>query len=394
MRVLAVLACFEASGPTRSIRNLVRALEDHATVDVVTFGQRKDRVGVFDLSGHDRCSTVQESRVIYGRNSIGLTRKTVCALRDRQYDVLYLNSMFSATTIRLLLLRRLGILPSIPILLAPRGEFDPGALATKRLKKRAFLVCARMLHLYDHLHWQASSPHEAEHIRSGVQDKLNLQYPTVWMIPDVGANVLALSGDGWIDETRSKSVGTLRAAFVGRIVPNKNLLFALSVLSMTQCETEFNIYGRLDDSGYWEACQSAIGALPSHITVKYRGVLSEEEVVPTLEKHHVMFLPTEFENFGHAIVEALVAGCMVVTSNRTPWIDLEEHGVGWSLPLGAGHEAFAAALDAVGRMSQGTFEVHSREAREYALREARVNGVVTQYMKAFNEIAFAYRRTQ
>jgi glycosyltransferase involved in cell wall biosynthesis len=389
MRVLAVNSCCEASGPTRSIENLVRTLENRAVVDVVTFARGEDRVGMLDVRDCDKCSVAERNKVMYGHSWLDLARKTLRAIRDGEYDVLYLNSMFSTTTISLLLLRWLGILPSIPILLAPRGEFDTGALATKRLKKRAFFLCARMLHLYDQLHWQATSSHEVEHIRNGLQDKLNIEDPTIWMIPNVGANVLALGNEGWIDETCSKSVGILKVAFVGRIVPNKNLLFALSVLSMTQCKIDFSISGRLSDSKYWKACQSAMRTLPSHVTVEYRGVLPEEEVIGALKEHHVMFLPTKFENFGHAIVEALLAGCIVLTTDRTPWVDLEEEGVGWSLPLEAGHEVFAAALDVVGRMPQETFEVHSRKAREYALRKARMDEVSVQYLNAFNAIASA-----
>ena len=55
-----------------------------------------------------------------------------------------------------------------------------------------------------------------------------------------------------------------------------------------------------------------------------------------------MILPTHGESFGHIIVEAWAAGCPVLISDRTPWRELREQGVGWDVPLD--HNAWTGAL--------------------------------------------------
>ena len=46
------------------------------------------------------------------------------------------------------------------------------------------------------------------------------------------------------------------------------------------------------------------------------------------ERHRVFLFPTMGENFGHVVPESLTAGCPVVTTDATPWQDLEDKGVG------------------------------------------------------------------
>jgi glycosyltransferase involved in cell wall biosynthesis len=40
-------------------------------------------------------------------------------------------------------------------------------------------------------------------------------------------------------------------------------------------------------------------------------------------------MPSDFENFGLAIAEAMLAGLAVVTTTGTPWRDLRDLGCGW-----------------------------------------------------------------
>jgi glycosyltransferase involved in cell wall biosynthesis len=47
----------------------------------------------------------------------------------------------------------------------------------------------------------------------------------------------------------------------------------------------------------------------------------------------MLALPSRGENFGHIVPEAWAAGCPVLVSDRTPWRNLAQQGVGWDLPL-------------------------------------------------------------
>src|SRR4029077_14840620 len=80
-------------------------------------------------------------------------------------DVVYLNSFFSTQfSVVAVALRRLYLIPAVPFILAPRGEFSAGALSIKPTKKHAFLSAARAPGLHRGIFWQASSAFEAAEI--------------------------------------------------------------------------------------------------------------------------------------------------------------------------------------------------------------------------------------
>ncbi len=63
------------------------------------------------------------------------------------------------------------------------------------------------------------------------------------------------------------------------------------------------------------------------------GSVDYEEVIPIISKYQVFLFPSKSENYGHAIHEALLAGCPVIISDNTPWGNLEEKNVGFALSL-------------------------------------------------------------
>src|ERR1035441_6761905 len=65
-------------------------------------------------------------------------------------------------------LRYLGLLPRASLLLAPRGEFSPGALGLKSLRKRWFMRVANLIGFYRGCLWHASSAFEAADIEREV----------------------------------------------------------------------------------------------------------------------------------------------------------------------------------------------------------------------------------
>jgi glycosyltransferase involved in cell wall biosynthesis len=130
-----------------------------------------------------------------------------------------------------------------------------------------------------------------------------------------------------------KHAGRLRAVFVSRISPEKNLLFALSMMQGLTGEVIFDIYGPIGNAQYWNQCKAAIAALPANVRVQYMGVIEHERVSEVIAQHDLFLLPSLGENYSHVTCEALSAGCPVLISDRTPWRNLQEKGVGWDVPL-------------------------------------------------------------
>lgn len=283
---------------------------------------------------------------------------------------LYLNSFFSVHSVRIMLLRWLRLIPRTPVILAPRGEFFPGALALKTRKKWLYLTVARLLRLYKDVIWQATAEDERKAI-------LRI-FPKVecHIAPDLTEQILTLPVPRKSDK--------LKAIFLSRIARNKNLDYALRLLAEVRANIQFDIYGPTEDQAYWQECQSLIAALPENVHVEYKGVVLPDDVLNTFAQYHLFLFPTQGENFGHVIWEALAGASLVLTSDQTPWHDLEAHGIGWTLPLD-NPAAFLAALDEVTRMNSCEFTNRANTAQEYAMRVSKNDKALAYYHTLFNK---------
>jgi len=278
-------------------------------------------------------------------------------ISDRRSHLVYLNSFFSPVfTLQVLLLRKFRLLPRLPFVIAPRGEFSPNALELKKLKKRTYLLGARALHLYSNLRWHASATLEEEHIRAWFGQEA---------LVHIGPDLLDPVASSPFQELRPvKSPGKLKIVFVSRISRKKNLLLALATLSRVTGDVEFDIYGPIEDGDYWRECKACIAAVPAHVSVVYHGPILHDEVASMLGRSHLFFMPTLGENHGHAIVEALRAGCPVLISDETPWRDLEANHAGYAISL-TRKDLLTEALQTFIDMDEARYAEWSTGARRY-----------------------------
>jgi len=149
----------------------------------------------------------------------------------------------------------------------------------------------------------------------------------------------------------------------------KNLDFALRVLKTVNSPLTFTIYGPKEDEAYWRTCEAMVADLPENIQVDYRGAVLPEQVRGVLRAHDVFFLPTRGENYGHVIHEALAAGLPVLLSDQTPWGDVVDAGVGWTLPLND-PAAFARVIEDVDGWDSDRLAMTKKMASDFALARA------------------------
>lgn len=299
-------------------------------------------------------------------------------LRGIHADVLYLNSFFSPLfSVWVLLLRRSGLVAARAVIVAPRGEFSPGAIKIRRIKKLIYIVSAKALQLYKDVTWHVSTEYEKIDVQRywGREAKIIIARDC---LPRMRDEELTF-------RSRRKNKGQADIVFLSRICRIKNLDGALASLAELQGAIRMCIYGPKEDSGYWQECQAIIDRLPANIRVEYRGIVAHEEVLRVLAQHHLFFLPTHGENFGFVIVEALLAGCPVLISDQTPWRDLRSKGVGWELPLAERHH-FRDVLQACIDMDQPAFSALSKKAWEYGTRILREDPGAEQSSMLFKRV--------
>lgn len=371
---------FQSGGPVRTIANLVASLGDEFDISIVTLDRDALDVNPYPNIQIDRWQPVGRARVRYlGARQLGMFA-LAAVLRETEYDLLYLNSYFDVHfSLKPLLLRYLGLVPRKPCVIAPRGEFSPGALALKGAKKRVYIFVSRLLGLHRGLTWQASSQFEQREIKEALGNQAGLIR--------VAPNLPTTNSTKNIGHAGERAAGEAhRICFVSRISPKKHLDFALEVLMRVKARVEFDIYGPVRDQAYWSHCQALIQAMPEHISVSYRGSLQPEEVASVLARHDLFFLPTLGENYGHAIAEALWSGTPVLISDRSPWRNLEGEGVGWDLDL-ASQEPFVRCIEQCAALQREQYVAWRERIRAFAAQRLHKAEDVEANRRLFIEAA-------
>lgn len=316
-RILATSRVFEpgfrGGGPIRSLAYQMDTLP--AGIELLLVTRDRDLGATRPYPGrsgrlvrrNDRC-VVFYLNPAYPGHWLRLARH----LRARPVDLLYVNSLWSWFSSVPILAVAAGLLRVRAVLVAPRGELSPGALALKRRKKRLFLaVWAPVLRRLA-VRWHACSGLEERHVRAVFQGARVMVNGNECPIPDRPVPPVDPPG------------GPLRLVFVSRISPMKNLTTALAALAGVSRPVDFDIFGPREDERYWARCQELIGTMPDHVRVRYRGELPAEAVLSTFGGYDAFLFPTLGENYGHVILESLAAGCPVVCSDETPFSELIE----------------------------------------------------------------------
>lgn len=315
---------FKAGGPIASVSRMVKNLRHEFDICLFTRDRDLGDTNEYDGIKSNDWNDLGGIQVFYSSPD-RLNEQTIQAvIKEAAPDLVYLNSYFSTLSRSVLRLSKRGQLGLAKVALAPRGEFSSGALALKRAKKAAYLKIARITKLTDHVIWHVSSEHEREDVfRVAGRD-----CRTIVEAPD-----LVSLGVDFEAPRLTKEPGSASFVWLSRISPKKNLIGAIEMFGPIHREATLTIYGPVEDQGYWERCLAAVKTLPKNVNIVHSGGLRPDEVVKHLGRHHFFLFPTFGENFGHVIPEALSAGCPVLLSDQTPWLDLNDRLAGWVMPL-------------------------------------------------------------
>lgn len=369
MKICFLTHCFYPSrlrgGPTVSMTNLVRALDGFEKISVITTAYEMDgkmysdvKPGHQELFGADVCYLRENTAGAFWRE-----------LKAVDPDVIYVSSLFSWQY-------------SVPalyfakkykkrLILAPRGELIPSALAQKRLLKKIFLISFSVLGFFRKIEFHVTSEKEEKAVDDFRKNS------KVWKI----SNLPAVYESDAVRPIR-KYPGELKIAMVGRIHPIKNFDMAIRLVSRLSGKVELDLYGSEEVAEYVETCKALAKQAPPDITIRFCGAVEHEKIAGEIQRHHILLSPTQGENFGQAIVEALLNCRPVIISDQTPWRGLEEAGAGYDLPLDK-PELFEKALQSMIDTEEKSYQDLCRNAGEYIRKRLNTDEVTEQYKKMF-----------
>ncbi|MGA2262522.1 MAG: glycosyltransferase family 4 protein [Acidobacteriota bacterium] len=370
---------YKAGGILRSVENAVNHLHGDFQFRIVTRDRDLGDEEPYPSIKHKEWQTVGNASVYYlppGGESLAQLRAIVCST---QHDLIRLNSFFDPLTVKVLLNRRLGQIDRKPMVLYPFGEFAWASLRQKYPKKALFMRLARLTGLYAPVTWHASSTLEADDIANVMKIRREA-IRVAGDLPTVYGNGTEEAASSWQVPARDG----LRVTFFSRISPEKNLDFALKILSQVRSKVAFDIIGPVEDTAYWTKCQELIRELPAYVTVRSLGGIEPSQVMTSLSQYDLMLFPTGGEAYGHVIAESLTAGTPVLVSTNTPWRNLEAKGLGWDLPLDD-IASFVRVIDELGSTDEQAHLERRRMVKENMRRLLAESSVVEGYRQLYYE---------
>jgi len=366
---------FKAGGPIRSIANIIEHLSKDFIFKIITTNTDYLEKTPYKNIESNKWTSFNKSTSVYYFSKEKLTKnRLIKIVREADFDIAYINGIYSFyfSILPLFILRK----SKKKIIVAARGMLSKHAFSSKNIKKTVFLKLSKLFKLYKNVCFQATDINEATEIKNILNN-----YKEIITIPNLPKKITYSE-----NKKKEKEVGTIKLVSIARISTEKNTLFALQMLNRQNFnykgKIELDLFGSIYDEEYWQKCQIQIQKTPGNISVSYKGSIESSKVHKTFSEYHFSFMPSKGENFGHSILESFSAGCPVITSNQTPWQNLEQKKVGWDISL-RDEKKFQDVIQKCINMKQEEYDIISENAFNFAKDFLENSQAITDTKKMF-----------
>jgi len=261
-----------------------------------------------DIEEFKECGYVTYYKYNRFKKFIGIYKKI------KKVDIIHLNSLFSIFSIFSFFLIKLSNNKK-RIIWSPRGELDSNALKFSKIKKKIVLLIYKKLAKNILFH---STSFEESNLLKKTFGKIDIiEIPNFIKAP----KRLFL--------TKKKQI-----LYIGRIHPIKALHKLIEAVGLSEEFIKNNfkliIVGKFEDRHkyYYDELIELIKSLNLESMVIFKGHIQGNEKEEIISESYCLVLPSESENFGNVVIEALNQGTPVIASKGTPWSILEDYDCG------------------------------------------------------------------
>ncbi|NOT76612.1 MAG: glycosyltransferase [Cyclobacteriaceae bacterium] len=339
---------YKAGGPIQSLYNIVGLFK--ADVDFYLFsldhdidGSKSEEVLPLEVW----CKGPQNENIYFAEElSVFKVFKLIQNLKP---DVILINGMFNLkTTIPGLIYSKLF---KSKIIISPRGMLQEWALQRNSKKKKIFLTLLKF-YLKKNEIWHATDLQEEEDIHKIFGNKQR-----VFFASNIPRQVGQLKS---IDFNSTRD--SIKLVFLSLINPNKNLHLIIEAISKSSSRFTLDVYGPIIEKEYWKRC---LAMDFNKDQIQYKGPVLPWNVPSVLMNYHFFVLPTQGENFGHAIFDSLSAGVPVVISRKTPWKNIDTANAGFYIEIDD-HTSLSNVLTEISQLTPDEYYVYKSGSIEYA----------------------------
>lgn len=251
------------------------------------------------------------------RTPMALSRNLAAEIRRTDADVMHVNGLWmhvnhlTAAEAR----RR-----SIPYVISPHGMLFPEALRRSAWKKWPLKLMWHNRDIARAAAIHVTCAREADAVRAyGYRGRIE-EIPNPLVIPDYIPRVIAERV-----EPDQRCIG-----FLGRLHPVKGIDHLIRAFAMAEkaADMRLHIMGS-GDAVYEKSLRDLASELGVAQRVDFIGQVAGEEKYRRLSQLSALMVPSDFENFGMIVPEALIVETPVMASLTTPWQSLRDEGAGW-----------------------------------------------------------------
>lgn len=349
----------ESSGPSYSVPGLCNGLlENGVAVEIHKIGNQ--RCNDFDFPVYGYPAHRFPIRTIWRSPEMLAGLRRACS----NADVLHSNGMWTMPAVYP---GWIGKTKGLKLVVSPRGSFAEWSMNKNLLAKKVFgaLLQNRVFKRVDM--WHATSEKEYEEIRARGYWQPVAVVPIGMDVPEIESRV-------------KEDVGRVRkVVFFGRLHKVKGVDRLIYAWERVMREGWALVIAG-PDCGMLDVLKEIVTEkkLP-HVT--FVGELRGHDKYEFLAGGDIYVLPSDTENFGVTVTEALVSGTPVIASQGTPWQGLERERCGRWVPIGV--EPLAAALKEMMAMSDEERAAMGARGREWIRRDFSWKGIGAKMKAAY-----------
>jgi glycosyltransferase involved in cell wall biosynthesis len=271
-------------------------------------------------------------------------------------------------------------LADVPYVVRACGMLDAWALRRRPFKKKLYLAW-RLRQMLE----RAVAVHCTTRMEAASTSQLRTNFPGIIVEPNGVTNdeFKVLPARGGFRTAHGIGDRPL-IVFLGRVHPGKGVEYLLPALRLLRTPDAVAVVVGPDDSAFAAKLKQQAAAMAPSARVIFTGLLRGPERIAPLVDADVFVLPSEHENFGVAVIEALAAGCPVVVSDQVGLCqEILGEGVGSVCSLDTA--SIAAALDEwLGQRSE--IPRPFAMARRFALDTFDWQGIATRWQSHYERL--------
>ena len=250
----------------------------------------------------------------------------------KKNNILYFNGIFHLKIFFFLII---SYILKLKIVISPKGELLPGAFLIKKNKKIFFYKMLKFL-INKNTYFHSTSKFEYRYLKKEFAN--NSVYLARDILSENFEELIKYSNlilnKKFSNKQNLNFHNNLKIVFYSTVGEKKNLKFAINIIKKLKRKVIFDVYGNTYDKKYLDECISETKLFNDNINFNYHGAVKHSDVLSKLSRYHILIHPTLSENFGYAILEAMMSGCfLLISKNTTPWSFVNREKIGKEINL-------------------------------------------------------------